>query len=142
MKRMHSVTYFKVFSILVTVGVVFSFGGLYPLQHRVMGQSGWTAPESAKAMKNPVKADAASLAKGQELYRANCATCHGNKGEGDGPMAKRLKVKPASIKSAIKGQTDGELFWKISEGKPPMPPFKSSLKEADRWAIVNYIRSL
>lgn len=142
MERMYSMIHLKVFSVLVAVGLVFSLVSVSPLGHRVIGQSGWTAPAQAKAMKNPLKADAASLKKGQDLYKANCATCHGNTGEGDGPMAKKLKTKPASIKTAIKGQTDGELFWKISEGKPPMPPFKSSLKEADRWAIVNYIRSL
>lgn len=37
--------------------------------------------------------------------------------------------------------TDGELFWRISEGHLPMPPFKNKLSEAERWELVDYIRT-
>ena len=39
-------------------------------------------------------------------------------------------------------ETDGELFWKISEGKTPMPGFGKEFSETDRWLLVNYIRTL
>ncbi len=41
----------------------------------------------------------------------------------------------------MNGVTDGELFYKISEGKKPMPVFKTKLSEDDRWALVLLIRS-
>jgi hypothetical protein len=41
----------------------------------------------------------------------------------------------------VQGQTDGELFWKISNGRGAMPPWKH-LPEMERWRIVNYIRYL
>jgi len=37
--------------------------------------------------------------------------------------------------------TDGELFYKISEGKKPMPVFKNKLTEDQRWELVLLIRS-
>ena len=37
--------------------------------------------------------------------------------------------------------TDGEIFWKISEGRAPMPGFKKQLSEEDRWQLVHYLRA-
>jgi mono/diheme cytochrome c family protein len=41
----------------------------------------------------------------------------------------------------VQSESDGELLWKISNGRGPMPPWKH-LPENDRWALVRYIRSL
>jgi mono/diheme cytochrome c family protein len=41
----------------------------------------------------------------------------------------------------VAAESDGELFWKISNGRGAMPPWKH-LPENDRWDIVNYIRTL
>ena len=50
--------------------------------------------------------------------------------------------KPADwTSSKVAAETDGELFWKISNGRGAMPPWKH-LPEDQRWSLVNYIRSL
>ena len=101
----------------------------------------WKAPASAKATKNPVE-KAAGLKAGKSLFDTNCAMCHGNAGKGDGPAGAALNPKPRDLASkAVQAQTDGELFWKISEGRGAMPTWKSS-PEKDRWSLVRYIRSL
>lgn len=100
----------------------------------------WDAPAKEKSKKNPVPADTASLKLGKELYEKKCASCHGDTGKGDGKMAGMLKEKPSDI-SDLSGQTDGELFWKITVGKEPMPSFSKALSEKDRWSIVNYLRT-
>jgi mono/diheme cytochrome c family protein len=101
----------------------------------------WKAPASAKAVKNPVE-KAAGLKAGKSLFDTNCAMCHGNTGKGDGPAGAALKPKPDNlIGKDVQRQADGELFWKISEGRGVMPPWKS-LSEKDRWSLVQYIRSL
>jgi mono/diheme cytochrome c family protein len=41
----------------------------------------------------------------------------------------------------VQDETDGELFWKISHGRGPMPPW-GHLADNDRWAVIRYIRSL
>jgi len=105
--------------------------------------SDWIAPKSANDLKNPFKDDPASVALGQQLFSTICFVCHGNKGKGDGINAPSLAKKPADLTSArVQRQSDGILFWKISEGNPPMLSFKESLSEEQRWAVVNYIRKL
>jgi mono/diheme cytochrome c family protein len=53
-----------------------------------------------------------------------------------------LNPKPADWTSAkVQSESDGEIFWKISNGRGAMPPWKH-LAENDRWALIRYIRSL
>jgi mono/diheme cytochrome c family protein len=112
----------------------------------VWAQGEWKAPADAKNMKNPMadkKNDKKELAEGKKLADTNCVTCHGASGKGDGPAAAALPPpKPADWTSAkIANETDGEIFWKITNGRGAMPPWKH-LPEKDRWELVNYIRSL
>jgi len=51
-----------------------------------------------------------------------------------------LEKKPADLSTKVKAQTDGALFWKISEGRSPMVSWKS-LSETQRWELVNYIKT-
>jgi len=104
----------------------------------------WRAPASAANWPNPVALNATTIALGQKLYVANCLKCHGTEGKGDGPGAAALEEKPANLPARIKeiGETDGELFWKISEGHAAMPKWKATpLSEKQRWQLVNYIRA-
>jgi mono/diheme cytochrome c family protein len=104
----------------------------------VLAQTEWKAPADAKNLKNPEKGTAA----GKKSVETNCASCHGAQGKGDGPAAAALNPKPANWQSdKVKKESDGELFWKITNGRGPMPPWKH-LPEKERWEIVNYIRTL
>jgi mono/diheme cytochrome c family protein len=102
-------------------------------------QGEWKAPADAKATKNPVK----GVGNAKKNIETNCVTCHGASGKGDGAAAAALPPpKPADwTSSKVAAETDGELFWKISNGRGAMPPWKH-LPEKDRWEIVNYIRTL
>jgi mono/diheme cytochrome c family protein len=102
-------------------------------------QGEWKAPAEAKATKNPVK----GVGNAKKNIETNCVTCHGAGGKGDGPAAAALPPpKPADWTSAkIAAESDGELFWKISNGRGAMPPWKH-LPDKDRWEIINYIRTL
>ena len=101
----------------------------------------WAAPARASAKKNPVAGDAASIGRGKTVYTAECFTCHGPSGKGDGPQAKDLEKNPGNLTN-LQGQSDGALYWKVSEGKKPMPTFTSKLTEQQRWDVVNYIKTL
>lgn len=102
----------------------------------------WEAPAAEKAKKNPVAKTADSIAAGKKIAETNCAPCHGAGGKGDGPAAVALPKKPADWTSkAVQAEPDGSLFWKISKGNAPMPPWES-LPEKDRWNLVNHIKSL
>jgi len=103
----------------------------------------WVSPKAAQEVKNPIAGDKASLVDGKKLYTTNCAPCHGDKGRGDGPAAAALNPKPADHSSAVvQSESDGSLYWKLSEGRNPMPAYKAILNEHQRWALVNYIRTL
>ena len=103
----------------------------------------WTAPAAEARKKNPVAVNGASLAAGQKIYLKRCVQCHGKTGNGDGPDAADLGIHPAKLSNpAIQQQTDGELFWKITVGKKPMPNYGTRLSATDRWNGVNYLRTL
>jgi len=60
-----------------------------------------------------------------------------------GVAAADLAKKPADHSSDyVQKQTDGALHWMITEGHTPMPTFKTSLTDNQRWELVNYIRTL
>lgn len=106
-------------------------------------QEEWKAPARASKRKNPVSADEKSLAAGKAVYVRDCLSCHGAAGKGDGPAAKDLPKKSGDLSDPkMWEQTDGALFWKISEGKAPMTGYEKLLGEEDRWHVVNYLRTL
>lgn len=106
-------------------------------------QDSWQAPESAKDIKNPYGGNMIAAQKGELLYSKLCWTCHGKNGKGEGPAAANLNPKPKNFSSVeLQKQTDGELFWKLSNGKGMMVPYKHSLNEEKRWQLINYIRTL
>lgn len=106
-------------------------------------QTPWNAPASADSKKNPLTNDAATLAAGKAVYVKECQSCHGKKGKGDGPSAKDLDIPAGDFtKATTQQQSDGALFWKISEGRKPMPSFKKKLTEEQIWQTVVYMRTL
>lgn len=104
----------------------------------------WPVPDNFKNMKNPVKSDATSIADGKALWSTHCKSCHGTKGLGDGSKAAQLKTEPGNFSTAsFQSQTDGSIFYKTTEGRDDMPSFKKKIPDADeRWALVNFIRTL
>src|SRR5262244_3520896 len=92
-------------------------GGVVP----VWAQGEWKAPAEAKATKNPEK----GVGCAKMVIDQNCVPCHGTSHKGDGPAAAALPTKPADWTSdKVQKETDGEIFWKISNGRGPMPPWK------------------
>ncbi len=93
------------------------------------------------------------LARGKEIYAARCAVCHGEQGDGKGPAAAGLPVKPPSF---LDGKMVGEMagnywFWRVSEGGAVepfksmgsiMPAWKGELSVEDRWAVIAYTHTL
>ena len=106
--------------------------------------SAWEIPAKYKTMKNALKGDAASVNVGKNLYAKHCKSCHGGTGLGDGPKASSMKTKITSFKDAkFQAQADGAIYYQIVVGRDEMPAFdKKVAEEDDRWALVNFVRSL
>ena len=98
----------------------------------------WRPPAEAVAKKNPLAAKPEAAAGGEKLFKRNCAECHGEDGTG---LAKKHAANLQLAK--VQEQSDGALFWKITNGNPDrgMPPF-SRLPELQRWQLVLYLRKL
>lgn len=103
----------------------------------------WDAPESANALKNPLASTPASLAEGRKLYSTYCASCHGDKGRGDGKGAPDLEPRPADFAKGHTGDhPGGSLFWKIQRGRGLMPGWGGTLSDRKIWSVVSYIQDL
>ena len=103
----------------------------------------WPVPEAAKQVKNPMQSSAEVLASARAVYLDKCANCHGDTGKGDGPEAANYYPHPATLAdpSRMEGKSDGELFYRISNGRRPMPAFKKRLSDEQRWELVLLIRT-
>lgn len=103
----------------------------------------WTAPTYADALKDPLATDANAVAKGARVFTSVCWTCHGITGAGDGPNATALKKHPADLRSTMfQAQSNGALYWKITNGRGEMGAYEQILSREERWAVVHYLRTL
>jgi mono/diheme cytochrome c family protein len=107
------------------------------------GEIDYTMEEAAE-LENPY-ADQAEL--GAEVYRINCAQCHGAEGLADTFVAAVFEgygaPRPANLQEMPRGLNDGELFYVVTNGFPEtMPPFRRLLTEEQRWAVVAHLRTL
>jgi mono/diheme cytochrome c family protein len=108
------------------------------------------APEAERARTNPLPSAPPHLAKGRALYQKHCASCHGEKGKGDGPAARFNVAPPQDLTDPAlqRRLTDGEILWKLTQGRKDgdevvMPAMLEKVpEEADRWALVLYVRKL
>jgi len=126
--------------------IIILLGGLIATSFtlKLNDQKPWPVPDAAKNKKNTVPSNAESIAAGKVLWNTHCKSCHGTKGLGDGTKAAQLKTEPGDFsKATFQSQTDGSLFYKLSEGRDDMPSFKKKIPdEDDRWSLVNFMRSL
>ncbi len=95
---------------------------------------------------NPLPTTPAILGSGAALYGANCLTCHGPQGHGDGVAGRSLVPPPSDISlSAGMPMPDNFFYWSISDGGQAfgsaMPAFRDVLKPEEIWAIISYLRA-
>jgi len=95
-------------------------------------------------MKNPITDKAASASRGGKLFVNNCAKCHGLSGNGYGTVALSFTTWPRQlwVWNNTGEETDGYLFWFITNGRSDMPPFGLILSENNRWDLINYIKTI
>lgn len=95
--------------------------------------------------RSPVRYTTAAIAAGATVYRSNCTTCHGDDGQGDGPAAVSLPVRPANLTSGhALHHLPGGLYWRIAHGIPgtPMAAFEGRLTPAQTWQLVTFLHAL
>jgi high-affinity iron transporter len=104
------------------------------LTSRLSSQSGVSLDE--------LPAQTPSLARGAEVYQANCASCHGTQGQGDGPAARGLDPKPTNLAhgAGLMDQSPLDYYRRVTIGVvgTAMPSFELRLPAQDRWAAALY----
>lgn len=103
----------------------------------------WKVPAADAKMKSTVTADDATLKEGKAIWLKDCKSCHGVKGLGDGTKADKIDITCGDFSSKeFQSLTDGELYYKTTAGRKPMPSFKEKLSNTERWQVVAYMRTL
>jgi mono/diheme cytochrome c family protein len=99
------------------------------------------AQASAK-LQNPYEYNEANFAQGKVLYTRYCQPCHGETGNGQGPVGVKYKGVANFASDAVKGASQGHIFHVITNGKGRMWPHGSQVNPEERWKIAMYVRSL
>lgn len=99
----------------------------------------WSVPADKQGKLCHFEFDDLTRASGKELFDKNCLSCHGTPGKANFQALVPPPGDPASEK--FQNDSDGELHYKIAEGRGLMPSFKNVLSSNEIWDIVSYIRS-
>jgi len=108
------------------------------------------APEAIYNLTNPLQATEENLKKGELLFQTRakpmpCKHCHGQSGDGRGPMARGFDPPPRDFTCSvtINGVPDGQLFWIIQNGSPGTGMVAyHRLKDEEIWQVILYVREL
>ena len=121
-------------------------GGGHLMQRHMLYMRGGLPPTYAH-LSNPLPPTPSVLSRGADLYAANCASCHGPNGYGDGEAGRGLVPPAANIAATARMPMMGDnfLYWAVAEGGEPfgtaMPAFRDALAPDGIWAIVTYLRA-
>ncbi len=104
---------------------------------------------------SPIPSSSESIEKGKDLFdnKAQCNSCHGDAGRGNGDLALDLETDwetPIFPRDLTKrwtfrrGGDPEDIFYTIRIGVEgtPMPSFAEDLDEEETWHVVNYVLSL
>jgi mono/diheme cytochrome c family protein len=100
----------------------------------------WPVPQEKKSRlsEKPFTEDLVKV--GSQLYQINCKSCHGDPGKNN--VSKLTPPPPDPVSPKMQNNTDGELYYKLQEGRGPMPAFKNTLSSSEIWEVIAYLRSL
>jgi len=118
------------------------------------GHMAWIDPPDEYAeLEGDRWADPEAIGRGSKLYKTNCLICHGDSGQGDGPVAQTLEHPPANLTvnyHRMPSDGDAYLYWRVSKGatvepfksqKSVMPAFETLLSEDERWDVLAYVHT-
>jgi mono/diheme cytochrome c family protein len=126
------------FSVGLLIAAIALLGTAFAQNMSYQQDPKWQVPAEAVTRPNPLAQKPEATAGGRKLFQRNCAECHGPTGTGvEKKHAADLQL------AAVQQQSDGTLFWKITNGNTDrgMPSF-SRLPELQRWQLVLYLRTL
>lgn len=116
------------------------------LRHH-LGTTGQIPAAYAK-LRNPLPPTPQTAQHGAAIYEAQCGSCHGVTGLGDGPASRTNTPRPAQLAWLVKvpkGQRDGFMYWSIADGgqklRTDMPAYRGRLSDDEMWSVIGYIEA-
>lgn len=104
---------------------------------------------TAMSMENPLSGNPEAIVAGEQLFRINCAACHGPAGDGVSPVGTKFAesgVRPppslVADNSAAAASPDGFIFGVITNGIGNMPALWKLLTPDERWSVITYLRTI
>jgi len=99
---------------------------------------------ASKSVQNPIQSlDLVQVTEAERLYLVNCAICHGQKLDGNGPLYNNGKgpfaAPPRNLLTYI--LPEGQMFYSMTYGKNAMGSYASQLTTHQRWMIIRFIKS-
>ena len=95
-----------------------------------------------RTLRNPLPYTKANLEEGQVLYTRICSHCHGEQGNGQGPVGVKYKGVPNYSSGQYKTMNDGHIYHVIQWGRNRMMPHGSIVNPEERWKIAMYVHVL
>jgi len=96
-------------------------------------------PAEAKNRAAPFLFTRETVKSGEQIYNTNCKSCHGDPEKEN--YAKLVPIPKDPASAEYQKNTDGEMFFILSNGRGLMPNFVNTLNEEQRWQIISFIRS-
>ncbi len=99
------------------------------------------ALQASKVGTNPVSATKTNINSGRIYYGYYCLMCHGEKGNGDGPVGQSYDPKPTDLSSsAVAKMSDGQLYTAMLTGVGHDRVMVDTVLPQHRWPLVLYVR--
>jgi mono/diheme cytochrome c family protein len=144
---------FATLLILVVGGYLFVRGGgvslsttapPLPLEERVAHMALRASIGNAVDQKNPLPLADDNLLAGANVYKENCAVCHGALHQGSTGFSKGMFPPPPQLlekADMVTSDPEGETFWKVTHGirLSGMPGFADTLSEKQRWQVTMFV---
>ena len=135
---------FMAIFMVLTFGDLLTRGDVYVKDLKKIIPDGAVATRAASKYEKAWVSNSELVAHGKELFAAQCVTCHGTGGAGDGVAAAGLNPKPRNFTVSDgwkNGRKPSQIFVTLTKGLNTMPAF-GTLPSDDRWALVHYVRTL
>lgn len=134
-------------AVLLAAIAVTWLGAEHPTAGAAQTPNSWILGEDADTRKNPLTADAGTLAAGKAIFKDKCQRCHGPGGLGDGPDSEPEAREDMDLTNPKRAgrNPDGVVYYKVLNGRKrpyKMPAFKEELTEEQIWSVVTYAQSL
>jgi mono/diheme cytochrome c family protein len=100
------------------------------------------AERAGRELINPFPATPEVLARGEVVYRTFCWVCHGETGQGDGPIIPKFPNPPSYTSERVRNLPEGRIFHVITRGSGLMPSYAAQISSDDRWKVVRFVQRL